>query len=385
MIIGLKNSAKLLGVSIISLCAVFVCNLFLNYNIDLNAIESELTEEYQYIFYDALTLTGKVVCALSGGCLLITSVIMLFFYIKQYINSHSKELGILKAMGYSNIKTASSFWVFGISVFIGTVIGYFSSFLLMPAFYDKQNEEGLLPEFGISFHPSLFIFLVIIPTVGFSLTAIVFACLKLKRPVMSLLKEIPDIKVKKFDSSKSKNKKELPFLTELKKATLKTKKTLIFYIAFASFCFSAMTQMSFSMNELSSEMMGIMIMLIGVVLACTTLFIGVSTVISTNRKTVSMLRVEGYSVKQCQGAVFGGYRPVAYIGFAIGTLYQYILLKIMVEIVFADMENIPEYSFDFKAFAVALVVFAFLYELMMQYCSGKIRKCSVKEVMEGGE
>ncbi|MCM1054035.1 MAG: FtsX-like permease family protein [Bacteroides sp.] len=383
MIIGLKISARLLGISIISFCAVFVCNLFFNYGIDMKAIESELTNEYQIFFYDALSMTATVVTALSGGCLLLTAVVMLFFYIKQYINSHSKELGILKALGYSNARTASSFWIFGVSVFIGTALGYFFSFILMPQFYAKQNEEGILPEFGVSFHFSLFFFLVILPTIGFSLTAMLFAYIKLKRPVMSLLKEIPDIKVKKFNSAKDRSKKNLPFLNELKRATLKTKKTLIFYIAFASFCFSSMTQMSFSMNELSSEMMGIMIMLIGLVLACTTLFIGVSTVVSSNKKTVSMMRVEGYSVKQCQSAIFGGYRPIAYMGFAVGTLYQYILLKIMVEIVFADMESVPDYSFDFIAFIASLSVFLFLYELVMRYCSSKIRKCSVKEIMEG--
>lgn len=385
MIINIKSAVKLVGISIISFCAVFVCNLFLNYNIDVAAIENELTTEYQQMFYNALTLTGKVVSALSGGCLLITSAVMLIFYIKQYINSHSKELGILKALGYSNLKIAKNFWIFGISVFIGTVIGYFSSFLLMPGFYAKQNEEGILPDYSINFHFSLFVFLVILPAVAFSLLAVFMAYIKLKKPVMSLLKEMPDIKIKKFDSSKGKNKKDLPFLTELKRATLKSKKTLIFYIAFAAFCFSSMVQMSFSMDELASEMFGIMIILIGLVLAFTTLFIGVSTVMAANRKTVSMLRVEGYNIKQCQSSIFGGYRPIAYIGFALGTVYQYALLKIMVEIVFKDMENVPEYSFDFQAFIICLIAFALLYELMMRYCGNKIRKCSVKEVMEGGE
>ncbi|MFQ6968828.1 MAG: FtsX-like permease family protein [Subdoligranulum sp.] len=52
---------------------------------------------------------------------------MLLFYIKHYIDTHKKELGILKALGYSNIKIAKSFWVFGISIFIGTVTGYAGS------------------------------------------------------------------------------------------------------------------------------------------------------------------------------------------------------------------------------------------------------------------
>ena len=177
-------------------------------------------------------------------------------------------------------------------------------------------------------------------------------------------------------------------MTELRKSTLKSKKTLVFLIAFASFCFSSMMQMSFSMDELASEMFAVMIFMIGVVLSFTTLFLGISTVISANGKTIAMLKVEGYSTGQCEKAIFGGYRPIAYIGFAIGTAYQYVLLKIMVEVVFADFGetvDIPEYGFDIKAFIICLIAFALLYEIVMRYCSGKIRKCPIKQVMESGE
>lgn len=389
MIVGIKSALKLTGVTIMCFCAVFVCNLFLNFNIDVKTIENEITSEYQTIFYDAITSTGKMVSALSGGCLLITSVIMLVFYIKQYINSHSKELGILKALGYSKIKIAKGFWIFGLNVYIGTLLGYLSSFLLMPMFYERQNEKDILPQIDIHFNFLLLLLLVILPSLVFAALSVIFALMKLKRPVMKLLKEVPDIKIKKFTEKDNKSQKEFPFLTELKKATLKSKKTLVFLIAFSSFCFSSMMQMSFSMDDLASEMFAIMIFMIGMVLSFTTLFLGISTVINANGKTIAMLKVEGYNAKQCGGAIFGGYRPVAYIGFALGTVYQYVLLKIAVEVVFADFAeagaDVPEFNFDFKAFVICLVVFILLFEIMMRYCGGRIRKMPLKSVMESGE
>lgn len=363
-----------------SFCAVFVCTLFLNFNIDVTSIKDLLTNEYQFTFYDALVSTGKVVSAVSGGCLLITTVILMLFYIKQYINSHCKELGILKALGYSNFKIAKSFWVFGTGVFFGTVLGFFSSFLLMPTFYETQNKEGLLPEYSIGFHPQLFLFLVLLPSLFFSVISIVYALIKLKTPVLMLIKDIPAVKRKKAKIRSS--GKDLPFIKELKKATLRQKKSLVFFIAFGGFCFSAMGQMSLSMNELASEMFAIMTISIGVILAITSLFLAVSTVINANKKTIAMMKVEGYSVKDCQRGILDSYRPVAYIGFAIGTVYQYMLLKIMVTIVFADIENVPEYNFDFLGFVICLIAFAVFYELMMRYCGGKIRKASVKSIME---
>ena len=106
MIIGIKDGMKLVGISIMACCAVFVCTLFMNYNMDLVSIEEQMTSPQMMIMYDALVSMGKVVSGVSGGCLLITSGIMLVFYIKNYIDTHKKELGILKALGYSNFKIA---------------------------------------------------------------------------------------------------------------------------------------------------------------------------------------------------------------------------------------------------------------------------------------
>lgn len=379
MVIGIKDTAKLIGISIISCCAVFVCTLFINYNMDIVSIKDEITSESVMMFYNAQLSTCKVVSAVSGGCLLATSIIMLIFYIKHYIDTHKRELGILKALGYANLQIAKHFWVFSISVFIGTAIGFTTAFLMMPSFYRVQNEDKILPQFSVQFHPELALCLIVLPTIIFSLLAILYAYLKLKKPVLDLIKD------KLQTTSKVKRMKdrntEGSFLEELKMNTLRSRKTLVFFIVFASFCYSSMTQMSFSMNELASTMMAVMIISIGIILACTTLFLAITTVINGSTKTIAIMRVFGYKQKECCKAILGGYRPVAYIGFAIGSIYQYALLKIMVSFVFKDIENVPEYNFDFPAMIISLVSFVILYEIVMYCYTEKIKKISIKEVM----
>lgn len=380
MVVGVKNAAKLIGITVIACCAVLVCTMFLNFNMDIVGIKSEITSEQVMRVYDAQVSTAKVVSSVSGGCLLITSIIMLLFYIKHYIDIHKKELGILKALGYSDLKIAKYFWVFGISVFIGSAIGFSGAFLIMPYFYKIQNEDKILPEISVRFHWTLFLYLVIVPAIAFSILSICYACYKLKKPVLTLIKNNLQIssRVRRYEDRKNKN---CSFTDDLKKSTLKSKKTLVFFVVFASFCFSAMTQMSFSMKDLSSVMMGAMIMLIGIVLACTTLFLAITTVINGNTKTIAMMRVFGYSQKECCKALLGGYRPMAYIGFAVGTAYQYALLRIMVDIVFKDIDGVPVYKFDFPAMLISLVAFIAIYEIVMYCYSEKIKKISVKEIM----
>lgn len=380
MVVGIKDAAKLIGISIIACCAVLVCTMFLNFYFDILLIKDEILSKQAMIFYNAQISTAKVVCLVSGGCLLITSVIMLLFYVKHYVDVHKKELGILKAMGYSNFKIAKNFWVFGISVLIGSAAGFCGAFLIMPTFYELQNEDKILPEITVSFHPALLFYLVIVPTAFFAVLAVCYAYNKLKKPVLTLLKdniETQFIKIKHKDRRNT----DCSFTDDLKRNTLKSKKTLVFFIIFASFCFSAMMQMSSSMKDLSSEMMGAMMLMIGIVLACTTLLLAITTVINGNTKTVAMMRVFGYSHKECCKALLSGYRPMAYIGFAIGTVYQYALLKIMVSVVFKDIGDIPDYCFDKQTFIITLISFVFLYELIMHCYSNRIKKISVKNIM----
>ena len=380
MLVGIKNVSKLIGISIIACCAVLVCTMFLNFYFDIRLIESEITSELSMFFYNAQVSTAKVVCLVSGGCLLLTAIVMLLFYIKHYIDTHKKELGILKALGYSNIKIAKSFWVFGIIIFIGTVTGYAGAFLIMPWFYALQNEDKMLPEITINFHPSILFYFVVLPTVCFSALSVYYAWYKFKKPVLLLLKDNMQT-ASKTPNHRIEKSSELSFVEYLKRNTLKSKKALVFFIIFASFCFSAMTQMSFSMKDLSSEMMGVMMLVIGLVLAFTTLFLAITTVINGNTKTIAMMRVFGYSQKECCRAILGGYRPLSYIGFIIGTVYQYGLLRLMVDIVFKDVEGVPTYKFDFPTMLISLACFITIYEIMMYIYSEKIKKISIKEIM----
>ena len=250
----------------------------------------------------------------------------------------------------------------------------------MPAFYELQNEDKILPEISIHFHPSVFLYFVIFPTVAFGVLAICYAWYKLKSPVFMLLKDCLQVrrKVKKYKESPNENQS---FLKDLKKNTVKRKKSLSFFVFFASFCFSAMTQMSFHMKDLSSAMMGIMILLIGLVLALTILFLAIAAVINGNRKTIAMMKVFGYSQKKCCKAILSGYRPISYIGLILGTVYQYILLRLMVDIVFRDIAGVPVYRFDFPVMFASFAVFIIVYEVVMYAYSEKIKKISVKEIM----
>lgn len=376
MIVSYKDLFKLMGIIITSCCTVCVCTMFLNYIMDLKAIKDLLLSNDLMTLYNAQVNMSNAICIITGCVLCITSVIMLVFYIKNYIDNHRKELGILKALGYNNFKLSLSFFVFGLSVLIGTILGYIIAWILIPSFYDAQNKDGFFPELTYHFHPILVLFLIIIPTLLFALFSIIIAYKELKRPVMSLLKN----KDEKEKNQKISEKEGLSFLKELKRNTLLGNKILIFFVIFACFCYSAMVQMAISMFRITSANFGLMILIIGLILAITTMMMAIATIIKGNIKTIALMNAFGYLKTNYNRYLLGCYRPMSWIGFVLGTIYQYVLLKLVFIFIFDDVMSI-DYHFDIKAFLITLLSFVIIYEGLMSFYSKRFEKIHLKNIM----
>ena len=376
MVISLKDSLKLIGVSVVCVCAVFVCTFMLSFYIDILPLEDTITDEYTRVLYDAQKATAQVCAVITGGVLGIIAVVMLIFYIKLYIDSHAKQLVIIKATGYSNIRIAAKFWVFGLSVFIGCALGFIGGYASTPIIYEGLRIEGI-SEIAVHFHVELLFGLVFAPAVIFSCIACGYAYFVLRCPVMQLMRG----KTAKIKDKPQKTGKDKSFLKEMCLKTIFSKKSIVFFVAFACFCFGSMMQMGLSMENLTSATMGYMILIIGVVLAVVTMFMAVTTLINSNFKNISIMKACGYSLKDCALAVLGGYVPFALLGFGLGTAYQFGLLQIMINIVFADVGEVPEYTFNVPVFFLTLGIFIVCYAVVMAYYTLRINRISVKEVM----
>ena len=375
MIISIKDSLKLFGISVMAACAVTVCSLFLHYALDIQTIAGLICDPLAQALYDAQVMTAEVICGVTGGCLALTSAVMLVFYVRHYLDSHTRELGLLKALGYGELRISAEFSLFGASVLVGCGAGYLISRLLMPTFYRELAYE-FLPEF--SPHPRgwLFVLLVLVPALVYALLAVCSSLRHLRRPCAALLRgearqTVKPVAVRDRDS----------FLAEMRSAVLKRSKTMVFLVGFSAFCFSDILGMIPSMNELAGEMFGLMLLVIGSLLALTTLYIGVTSVIRANRPYVTMMRIFGYDSGECRRAVLDGYRPAALIGFAAGAVYQYLLLKVMLEVVFAGVDGVPVYRFDFQACLITLGLFLVLYEGSMFICGHDMKRISLSQIM----
>ena len=378
MVISIKDLRKLSVVSIISFCAVLVSTLFINFYLDLQSIGVEKLSLPAKAYYDAQVLIAQFVSLVSGGVLSLLAVLLLFFYIKQFIDDHKEELGILKALGYQNVELAKHFWIFSCSVFLGALLGFATSFFFMKDFYDLRNQKDLLPNIEIHFHWQLFLAMVILPTLVFALLGIGYALIKLKQPSLYLLKRLELAQIKQ---KHRKIKINRSFLQELGVVYFYKRKLLIFFVVFAAFSFAAMMQLSLGMKDFIDGSIQVMMMGIGVLLSLSILLLCLGTVVQENKASLALMKAFGYSKKECSHVIFARYRLVSYLGFVIGTAYQYGLMKLLLKVIVKDVQGVPDYSFDVQLCLISFLSFVILYELLLAYYVKAIEGMSLKEVM----
>lgn len=380
---SIKDLYRLVVVSVISFCAVFVSNLFLNFYLDICLLDQTNWLPEIQAAYDAQVAISWLIASVSGAVLSLTSMLLLFFYIRQFIDQHKPELGILKAMGYKNWEISRKFWIFSLPVGLGTGVGYFSSFAMMPHFYQLRNQSGVLPEITIRQHWSLFLFLVVLPTLAFSGLAILYATYCLRLPALDLLKRVSSSQKSPKRKATKKIRKDRPFLKDFSASLLWSRKLLIFFVIFGSMCFSAMIQLSYGMKELTDETIQIMMMSIGTVLSVAILYLSLGVLLQENQETLAIMKVFGYSKNECHKSLFAPYRFLAFLGFVLGTGYQYGIMQLLLRLMEKSIAQKVEYDFDFGVCLITLLVFTLVYESFIYLSSRKIDQLTIKQVMLG--
>ena len=380
---SIKDLYRLVVVSVISFCAVFVTNLFLNFYLDISLLDQTNWLPEIQAAYDAQVAISWLIASVSGAVLSLTSMLLLFFYIRQFIDQHKPELGILKAMGYKNWEISRKFWIFSLPVGLGTGVGYFSSFAMMPHFYQLRNQSGVLPEITIMQHWSLFLFLVVLPTLAFTALAVLCASYYLRLPALDLLKRVSSSQKSPKRKATKKIRKDRSFLKDFSASLLWSRKLLIFFVIFGSMCFSAMIQLSYGMKELTDEIIQSMMMSIGTVLSVAILYLSLGVLLQENQETLAIMKVFDYSKNECRKSLFAPYRFLAFLGFVLGTGYQYGIMQLLLRLMEKSIAQKVEYDFDFGVCLITLLVFTLVYESFIYLSSRKIDQLTIKQVMLG--
>ncbi len=382
--VSTKSVLKLFSIMILSFGAVFICSIFFNYSIDLKSVEPLLVEENHFLVFEAITTQNKVTMASAGGMLGAVTMIVLLFSIARYIGDAGAELGVMKALGYSENRIALRFAKFGLAVLIGTLAGYAGACIAGQVFYNAIDSDGSLPErVRFSFHVVVPLLTVAAPTFLYGAASVLYALLALRKRPLDLISGAKREKVNALTQKLQGKPGEKSFKTQLRRNMLFSNLVLIFFVGFAAFGFSMQTQMAFTMYEATKGtlFMPIVFVSFGLMLGFVTLHLALSFVFKKNAKYLALLKAYGYTGAESNNMLFGGYRIVTYVGFAIGTVYQYFFMKLMIGF-FADAYEIPALQFPVLGFFICLAVFVAAYELMMFVYKQKIERVRLQQIMQ---
>lgn len=119
---------------------------------------------------------------------------------------------------------------------------------------------------------------------------------------------------------------------------------------------------------------------IGILLGGVTLFIVGECIIQSNSEAIAIMKAFGYTDKECNNALLNVYRLPAFIGFLIGTAYQYTLIQLFVSL-FADTYTI-EIPFNILGFVIVFFIFLIGYEMIMYGYKRKLSQTNLKRIME---
>jgi hypothetical protein len=383
--VSIKAVSKLLSIIILSFCAVFICSVFLSLYIDLAAIETLLETPESFIVFEMLITTSKITLASAGGIIGAVILIVLLFSIARFISESSAQLGVMKALGYNENRLAFSFAQFGIAVAIGSAAGYIGSCCLGQVFYNAFDAEKALPvEIVFHFHIIVPVITVVMPSLLSAVAAVLYAKVALKKRPLLLMSGAKNEKISKLTEKLQTAKSDRTFITILRSNMLFSNLVLIFFIGFAAFGFSMQTQMAFTMYNANggSLFMPIVFVAFGLVMGFVTLLLALSFMYNKNGKYLALLKAFGYCSSEANNMLFGGYRIVTYIGFAIGTVYQYFFFVLIIGF-FADAGVEQTVDFSIAGFFITLAVFVAAYELIMLLYKRKIAKSSMSQIMQG--
>jgi len=102
-----------------------------------------------------------------------------------------------------------------------------------------------------------------------------------------------------------------------------------------------------------------------------------------NQETLAIMKVFGYSRNECHKSLFAPYRFLAFLGFVLGTGYQYGIMQLLLRLMEKSIAQKVDYDFDFGVCLMTLLVFVLVYESLIYLSSRRIDQLTIKQVMLG--
>lgn len=378
-----KDFSRLTSLVIVSFTVAFVCSLFLNYLLDLTEFKKTFFDEMILMELNSRETMARFTFMLTFIMLGVTTIFLIISAVNTFIDEHQPVMGMLKAMGYSNLKIAMDFYKFGLAIFMGLLLGYLSSMTIAPVFYDAfAGESHTNPP--LTFQMMTVVYMVLIPTLVMIVISVLHAYRRLRKRPLEMIYHVSVIKASDKLATYQEKNKDNDYLKSISRVTIRRHRGKTLLVIFAGFCFAAMMQMPITLWNSGFSLIGAMIMVVSAVtLGCGILYITLNIVVNANRKAIAIMKMCGYSDHECNKVFLKPYKCYGYMGFIIGSIYQFLLVKMIMQ--FYEKSN-PDFSFEvvfrFDGLLLIFILFFCYYHLLLVLCKRRMKKVSYDQLLK---
>ncbi|MDR2888464.1 MAG: ABC transporter permease [Lachnospiraceae bacterium] len=194
-----------------------------------------------------------IIMGFSMGILGGIALLLVIITITQQIKTEQHNLGVLKAMGYTNIQISAKYLGYFFLILAAAVIGYLVGHLLTGSFYGLQVARFNLPFIKGPINYGNLLVMGVIPAAAITLLAFLTSIMKVRRPALHLIK---DINIKKNGITVRRRNKKITdrnYLAGIRKIILFSNLLLFVFILFGGFALGVQIQFAYTTYNMTAN------------------------------------------------------------------------------------------------------------------------------------
>lgn len=129
-------------------------------------------------------------------------------------------------------------------------------------------------------------------------------------------------------------------------------------------------------------LLSVFFLITGIIIGVTILVLSMRSVVENYKKYIAIMKINGYTEKECSGTVLKGFRTVSLIGYLISVPYTLVLCKIMFSLISKGAIMYFPVEINVWALLICLVGTAVVTELIINLFALRLRRIAFREIIE---
>lgn len=221
---------------------------------DFYQILSSIENMQIYSSIQSQKVMNTIIMGFSMGILGSIALLLIVITITGQIRSELPNLGVLKALGYSNREISSKYLAYFIIVLIPAIIGYLAGHAITPHFYELICSRFEIPYSNYKVNIINLLLFSFCPAIASAFVAYLRARTLVRRPALNMIRDMGVKKSGHFTRRKNNRIREDKYLKGVRSIILSSNMLLFAFILFGGFALGVQIQFAYTTYNMTSNL-----------------------------------------------------------------------------------------------------------------------------------